>query len=64
MLLAKKDEAGIILTNEQNDFLLADASEIEEFEDFSATICMMDRIQQTCSEYENGPNYDSEFISE
>ncbi|GKG50263.1 hypothetical protein Tco_0521363, partial [Tanacetum coccineum] len=26
MLLAKKDEAGVILSNEQNDFLLADAS--------------------------------------
>ncbi|GKB57993.1 hypothetical protein Tco_0914179 [Tanacetum coccineum] len=36
-----KDEAGIILTNEQNDFLLEDASKIEEFEDLSAAICMM-----------------------
>nr|GEW69311.1 ribonuclease H-like domain-containing protein [Tanacetum cinerariifolium] len=35
-VFAIKDEAGIILTNKQNDFLLADASEIEEFEDLSA----------------------------
>ncbi|GJY65993.1 hypothetical protein Tco_0468231 [Tanacetum coccineum] len=28
---ASNDEAGIILTNEHNDFLLADVSEIEEF---------------------------------
>ncbi|GKF82645.1 hypothetical protein Tco_0244301, partial [Tanacetum coccineum] len=41
MLLAKKDEAGIILTNEHNDFLLADASEVEEFEDLNATVCMI-----------------------
>ncbi|GJR52715.1 hypothetical protein Tco_1403236 [Tanacetum coccineum] len=32
MLLAKQDEAGVILTNEQNDFLFADASRIEEIE--------------------------------
>ncbi|GKE03799.1 hypothetical protein Tco_1395817 [Tanacetum coccineum] len=31
MLLGNKDEARIILTNEHNDFLLADVSEIEEF---------------------------------
>ncbi|GKD31733.1 hypothetical protein Tco_1242511 [Tanacetum coccineum] len=41
ILLAKKDEAGIILINENNDFLLANASEIEEFKDLSPTICMM-----------------------
>nr|GEY00674.1 hypothetical protein [Tanacetum cinerariifolium] len=33
MLLAKKDEADIPLNYKENDFLLADASEIEEFED-------------------------------
>ncbi|GKD40637.1 putative reverse transcriptase domain-containing protein, partial [Tanacetum coccineum] len=30
MLLAKQDEAGVILTDEQNDFLFADASRMEE----------------------------------
>ncbi|GJT20200.1 gag-pol polyprotein [Tanacetum coccineum] len=30
MLLAKQDEAGVILTDEQNDFLFADASQMEE----------------------------------
>ncbi|GJR56473.1 hypothetical protein Tco_1406994 [Tanacetum coccineum] len=35
MLLAKKDEAEIILDNEQNDFLLADASKMEELEDLN-----------------------------
>ncbi|GKB55729.1 retrovirus-related pol polyprotein from transposon TNT 1-94 [Tanacetum coccineum] len=32
MLLAKQDEAGVILTDEQNDFLFADASRMEEKE--------------------------------
>ncbi|GKC19272.1 integrase, catalytic region, zinc finger, CCHC-type containing protein, partial [Tanacetum coccineum] len=30
MLLAKQDEAGVILTDEQNDFLFSDASRMEE----------------------------------
>ncbi|GJX42922.1 hypothetical protein Tco_0259598 [Tanacetum coccineum] len=64
MLLAKKDEATIILTNEQNDFLLVDASEIEDLEDLSANICMMARIQQPDSDSKNGPIYDSAFNSE
>ncbi|GJX12340.1 hypothetical protein Tco_0204098 [Tanacetum coccineum] len=33
MLLAKQDEAGVILTDEQNDFLFADASRMEEIEE-------------------------------
>ncbi|GJU89903.1 hypothetical protein Tco_1302326 [Tanacetum coccineum] len=33
MMLAKKYEAGIILDEEHNDFLLADASEVEELKD-------------------------------
>ncbi|GJR17617.1 integrase, catalytic region, zinc finger, CCHC-type containing protein [Tanacetum coccineum] len=33
MLLAKQDEAGVILTDGQNDFLFADASRMEEIED-------------------------------
>ncbi|GJW30050.1 retrovirus-related pol polyprotein from transposon TNT 1-94 [Tanacetum coccineum] len=32
MLLAKQDEAGVLLTDEQNDFLFADASKMEEIE--------------------------------
>ncbi|GJV93494.1 retrovirus-related pol polyprotein from transposon TNT 1-94 [Tanacetum coccineum] len=41
MLLAKQDEAGVILTDEQNDFLFADASRMEEIEELSANICLM-----------------------
>ncbi|GJW66390.1 hypothetical protein Tco_0120814 [Tanacetum coccineum] len=45
MLLAKQDEAGVILTNKQNDFLFADASRMEEIKELSANICLMARIQ-------------------
>ncbi|GKA88307.1 hypothetical protein Tco_0810071 [Tanacetum coccineum] len=45
MLLAKQDEAGVILTDEQNDFLFVDASRMEEIEELSANICLMARIQ-------------------
>ncbi|GKC94075.1 hypothetical protein Tco_1159517 [Tanacetum coccineum] len=38
MLLARKDEAGIIHSDEQNDFLLTHASNVEEFEELNATI--------------------------
>ncbi|GJR04363.1 hypothetical protein Tco_0527347 [Tanacetum coccineum] len=37
LLLAKKYEAGIILEDKQNDFQLANASEVEEFKDLNAT---------------------------
>ncbi|GJR52351.1 hypothetical protein Tco_1402872 [Tanacetum coccineum] len=36
MLLAKQDEAGVILIDEQNNFLFADASRMEEIEELSA----------------------------
>ncbi|GJZ39330.1 hypothetical protein Tco_0585893 [Tanacetum coccineum] len=44
MLLAKQDETGVILTDEQNDFLFADPSRMEEIEKLSANICLMARI--------------------
>ncbi|GKG13619.1 hypothetical protein Tco_0350579, partial [Tanacetum coccineum] len=47
ILLAKKDEARVILSNEQNDFLFVDAAQIEEVEELSTNICMMARIQPT-----------------
>nr|GEW87968.1 hypothetical protein [Tanacetum cinerariifolium] len=41
MLLAKQDEAGVTLTDEQNDFLVADATRMEEIKELSANICLM-----------------------
>ncbi|GKE67088.1 hypothetical protein Tco_1521249 [Tanacetum coccineum] len=64
MLLAKHDEAGVILTDEQNDFLLTDVLRIEEIEELGANICLMARIQPADNTYDAGPSYDSAFISE
>ncbi|GJR62971.1 retrovirus-related pol polyprotein from transposon TNT 1-94 [Tanacetum coccineum] len=64
MLLAKQDEAGVILTDEQNDFLFADASRMEEIEELNANICLMAKIQPADNTSDAGPSYDSAFISE
>nr|GEW00442.1 copia protein [Tanacetum cinerariifolium] len=64
MLLAKNDEARVILSNEQNDFLLADDVQIEELKELSANIFMMARIQPTNIDSDEGPSYDSAFINE
>ncbi|GKB53859.1 integrase, catalytic region, zinc finger, CCHC-type containing protein [Tanacetum coccineum] len=45
MLLPKQDEAGVILTDEQNNFLFANASRMKEIKELSANICLMARIQ-------------------
>ncbi|GKC69558.1 integrase, catalytic region, zinc finger, CCHC-type containing protein [Tanacetum coccineum] len=62
MLLAKQDEAVIILTEEENDFLFADASRMEEIEELSANICLMARIQPVDHTSDDGPS--NAFISE
>ncbi|GJW04641.1 hypothetical protein Tco_1563497 [Tanacetum coccineum] len=64
MLLANKDEAGVLLTDEQNDFLFVDASRMEEIKELSANICLMARIQPANNTSDDGPSYDSAFISE
>nr|GEX67006.1 hypothetical protein [Tanacetum cinerariifolium] len=64
MLMAKQDEAGVILIDEQNDFLCADASRLEEIEDLSANICLMARIQPTNNTFDAETSYDYAFISE
>ncbi|GKD09564.1 integrase, catalytic region, zinc finger, CCHC-type containing protein [Tanacetum coccineum] len=64
MLLAKQDEAGVILTDEHNDFLFADASRMEEIEELSANICLMARIQPADHTFDDGPSCESAFISE
>ncbi|GKG38103.1 hypothetical protein Tco_0457326, partial [Tanacetum coccineum] len=63
MLLAKQDEAGVILTDEHNDFLFADASRMEEIKELSTNICLMARIQPADNTSDAGPSYDSAFIS-
>ncbi|GKB83079.1 hypothetical protein Tco_0949974 [Tanacetum coccineum] len=61
MLLAKQDEAGVLLTDEQNDFLFADALRMEEIKELSANICLMTIIQPANI---NGSSNDSAFLSE
>nr|GEY23055.1 integrase, catalytic region, zinc finger, CCHC-type, peptidase aspartic, catalytic [Tanacetum cinerariifolium] len=64
MLLAKHDEAGVILTDEQNDFLVADATRMEKIKELSANICLMAIIQPTNIDSDTCPSYDSAFLSE
>ncbi|GKB79177.1 hypothetical protein Tco_0946072 [Tanacetum coccineum] len=64
MLLAKQDEAGVTLTNEHNNFLVADATRVEEIEELSANICLMARSQPTNIDSDAWPSYDSTFLSE
>nr|GEX11593.1 hypothetical protein [Tanacetum cinerariifolium] len=59
-----KDEAGAILSHKQNDFLFANAAQMEKLKELSPSICMMARIQKTDSDSEDGPSYDLAFISE
>ncbi|GJV63905.1 integrase, catalytic region, zinc finger, CCHC-type containing protein [Tanacetum coccineum] len=49
---------------EQNDFLFADASRMEEIEELSANICLMARIQPADHTSDDGPSCESAFISE
>ncbi|GJT85371.1 integrase, catalytic region, zinc finger, CCHC-type containing protein [Tanacetum coccineum] len=64
MLLAKHDEAGVTLTDEHNDFFVADVTRMEEIEELSANICLMVRIQPANIDSDAGPSYDSAFLSE
>ncbi|GJW22390.1 hypothetical protein Tco_0033012 [Tanacetum coccineum] len=56
--MLKKDKA------EHNDFLLADADQMEEIKKLSVNICMMARVQQATTDSDEGSSYDSRFISE
>ncbi|GJT04071.1 hypothetical protein Tco_0838533 [Tanacetum coccineum] len=62
--LRTSNELEVILTDESNDFLFADASRMEEIEELSANICLMARIQPADNTFDAGPSYDSAFISE
>ncbi|GJT28196.1 hypothetical protein Tco_0908471 [Tanacetum coccineum] len=61
---AKHDEVGVTLTDEQNDFLVADVTRMEEIKELSANICLMAKIQQAKIDSYEGPSYDSAFLSD
>nr|GEW91491.1 hypothetical protein [Tanacetum cinerariifolium] len=64
MLITKHDEPGVILTDEQNDFLFADASWMEEIKELNANLCLIARIQLANFDSDAGPSYNSTFLSE
>ncbi|GJZ24846.1 hypothetical protein Tco_0562305 [Tanacetum coccineum] len=55
MLLAKQDEAGVTLTDEQNDFLVANASRMEEIEELrpSHYSAFLSEVQTPSTSYVN-----------
>ncbi|GJW63146.1 hypothetical protein Tco_0115030 [Tanacetum coccineum] len=56
--------AGVTLTDEHNDFLVADATRMEEIEELSANICLMARIQPANIDSDAGLSYDYAFLSD
>nr|GEW34269.1 hypothetical protein [Tanacetum cinerariifolium] len=56
--LAKKDEAVIPLTHEENEFLVADLSNDEELDDLSYSCNRMARIQEVHTNSVTAPSYD------
>ncbi|GJV94369.1 hypothetical protein Tco_1545946 [Tanacetum coccineum] len=64
MLLATKDEAGVHLDEEENDFMLDNAYGENTLEELNAAVIMMARIQPTNDKSDAKPTYDAEFISE
>ncbi|GJU85100.1 retrovirus-related pol polyprotein from transposon TNT 1-94 [Tanacetum coccineum] len=64
MLLATKDEAGVHLDEEENDFMHNNAYGDNMLEELNATMIMMACIQPTDDKSDAKPTYDDEFISE
>nr|GFA10441.1 hypothetical protein [Tanacetum cinerariifolium] len=64
MMLAKQNEAGVILTDEQNNFLFDNASRMEKIEELSANICLMARIQPAIIDSDTRLSYDYAFLNE
>ncbi|GJW49188.1 hypothetical protein Tco_0090539 [Tanacetum coccineum] len=53
----------VTLFDEQNDFLVADVTRMEEIEELSANICLMAIIQPANINSDERPSYDSTFLS-
>ncbi|GKE01926.1 hypothetical protein Tco_1389909 [Tanacetum coccineum] len=58
------EKEGVIVSDEQNDFLFADATRMEDIEELSANICLMTRIQPANFDSDVGLSYDYAFLSE
>nr|GEU35425.1 MAK10-like protein [Tanacetum cinerariifolium] len=64
MLLSMKDEAGINLNDEENDFMLNNSFGDETLEELTAVVIMMARIQPTNDNAVTEPTYDAKATSE
>ncbi|GKA64264.1 retrovirus-related pol polyprotein from transposon TNT 1-94 [Tanacetum coccineum] len=64
MLLVAKDEAGVHLDEEENDFMLMGANEDHQLEELNASVIMMARLKATNNDSDAEPTYDSDFASE
>ncbi|GKE10814.1 hypothetical protein Tco_1414365 [Tanacetum coccineum] len=64
MLLATKDEAGIHLDEEENDFMHMSATGDDQLEELTASVIMMARLQPADYDSDVEPRYDSDFVSE
>nr|GEY08337.1 integrase, catalytic region, zinc finger, CCHC-type, peptidase aspartic, catalytic [Tanacetum cinerariifolium] len=63
MLLATKDEVGVHLDDEENDFMLDNTYRDNTLKELNAAVIMMARIQPTDDKSDAKPTYDVEFIS-
>ncbi|GJV83946.1 hypothetical protein Tco_1523844 [Tanacetum coccineum] len=64
MLLAAKDEAGVHLDEEENDFMLMNAYDDDQLEELNALVIMMACIQPTDDKSDAELTYDVEVMSE
>ncbi|GJS41309.1 integrase, catalytic region, zinc finger, CCHC-type containing protein [Tanacetum coccineum] len=64
ILLAAKDEAGVNLDAEENDFMPINAYGDDQLEELNASVIMMAHIQPTNDKSDAEPTYDAELISE
>nr|GEX30092.1 hypothetical protein [Tanacetum cinerariifolium] len=64
MLLVMKDEAGGILNEEENDFMLDKAYGDETLEELIAIVIMMAQIQPADNNAKTEPKYDAKAVSE
>ncbi|GJS65433.1 hypothetical protein Tco_1350203 [Tanacetum coccineum] len=64
MLLAMKNEAGSILKDEENDFLLDNSYGEDTMEELTAAVMLMARIQPANGNIETVPSYDAKAVSE
>nr|GEY08840.1 hypothetical protein [Tanacetum cinerariifolium] len=64
MILPIKNEAGVHLDEEENDFKVDNAYGDNALKELNAAVIMMTRIQPTDDKSDNEPTYDAEFISE